>query len=428
MSATLIWFQKNLRIHDNEALWQACQNSDTVIGVYCIDPRDFELHHMGFKKTEKYRAKFILETLADLQKSLSALNIPLLIFQDKPEAVLPRLIKDYQISEVFHQHEWTHNEALVFQKIVSNVNGVTFFGFYDQCLIHPDDYPFEVPVKLPEVFTIYRKKTEQNLQIRPLNQIPSKRKNHPAIESSTIPSLLDLGFADFKQPPHSAFPFQGGETDALKRLSAYLWETQNIGSYKQTRNGLLGTEYSSKFSAWLAIGALSPKKIYWELQLFENKILKNEDTYWMFFELLWREYFKLFSMKHGTRIFQLHGIKSQKYHGNQSKKAFDLWKQGNTDENFINANMLELQNTGWMSNRGRQNAASFWSKTWEQDWRIGAAYFEAMLIDYDVHSNYGNWMYIAGVGNDPRDRRFSIQKQAAVYDPKGLYQNTWISN
>jgi len=77
--------------------------------------------------------------------------------------------------------------------------------------------------------------------------------------------------------------------------------------------------------------------------------------------------------------------------------------------------MKELVLTGWMSNRGRQNVASFWPKELEQNWRICAAYFESMLIDYNVHSNWGgDWMYNSGVGNDPRDRIFNIKVRPNV--------------
>ncbi|WP_273567781.1 FAD-binding domain-containing protein [Maribacter halichondriae] len=102
------------------------------------------------------------------------------------------------------------------------------------------------------------------------------------------------------------------------------------------------------------------------------------------------------------------------------------WIEGTTKEPFVNANMKEIAKTGWMSNRGRQNVASFWAKELEQDWRIGAAYFESLLIDYDVHSNWGNWMYQSGVGNDPRDRNFNIKRQAEMYDANGKFQNLWL--
>ena len=111
-----------------------------------------------------------------------------------------------------------------------------------------------------------------------------------------------------------------------------------------------------------------------------------------------------------------------------NSKLFESWSQGTTLEPFVNANMIELNKTGWMSNRGRQNVASFLSKNLLLDWRMGAAYFESLLIDYDVHSNYGNWMYVSGVGNDPRDRKFNVRLQAERYDSNGKYQRMWNQN
>lgn len=86
--------------------------------------------------------------------------------------------------------------------------------------------------------------------------------------------------------------------------------------------------------------------------------------------------------------------------------------EGETGYPFVDANMKELNETGWMSNRGRQNVASFLIKDLEVDWRLGAEYFEATLVDYDVTSNWCNWQYVAGVGVDPReDRYFNTTKQ-----------------
>ena len=225
----------------------------------------------------------------------------------------------------------------------------------------------------------------------------------------------------------TAFPFKGGEIQAQKRIENYFFETENIAKYKQTRNGLIGESFSSKFSPWLANGSVSARSIYWQLQDFEQQIIKNEDTYWLVFELIWRDYFKYVALKHGSDIFKINGILNTKYDWKTNEKAFRDWSNGNTREPFVNANMIELQQTGFMSNRGRQNVASFWAKEWEQDWRIGAAYFESMLIDYDVHSNWGNWMYNAGVGNDPRDRKFNIKRQAEMYDSNGDYVHLWLS-
>lgn len=213
-----------------------------------------------------------------------------------------------------------------------------------------------------------------------------------------------------------------------KRVKEYFWTSRNLLEYKKTRNGLIGEEYSSKLSAWLANGSISPRYIYHEVKKFENKIRSNESTYWLIFELIWRDYFKYMSLKHGNDFFKLGGIKKKKLDWNNDKESLDRWIDGETKEAFVNANMKEIAATGFMSNRGRQNVNSFWAKELKQDWRIGAAYFESLLIDYDVHSNWGNWMYNSGVGNDPRDRKFNIKSQANRYDADNEYHDLWLKN
>tara|TARA_B100001113_G_C20776278_1_gene477519 strand:- start:113 stop:637 length:525 start_codon:yes stop_codon:yes gene_type:complete len=166
--------------------------------------------------------------------------------------------------------------------------------------------------------------------------------------------------------------------------------------------------------------------IYHSIKDYEKKIEKNQSTYWMIFELIWRDFFKYISIINGNKIFKVGGILDKNYKWIHDKKLFEKWINGNTPEPFVNANMLELKYTGWMSNRGRQNVASYLSKENNIDWRWGAEYFESKLIDYDVHSNYGNWMYVSGVGNDPRDRKFNIKFQAERYDPNNKFQNLWL--
>ena len=423
----LIWFKNDLRVQDNNSLFQACKNSGKVIGVYFLDPSQFEITKYGFKKTEKYRAKFLLETLRDLKNNLATKNISLLIFHDVPENVFPKLVSDYEIATIFMQKEWTSEERNVNDRIQKlNLNAV-FKEVYDQFLFHPDDIPYSDFTKIPEVFTEFRKKCEKESKIRPCVTINAKPIDNLIETSNEIPSLEDLGLETFKLDKNSAFPFRGGETAALKRIENYFFDTENLSQYKKTRNGLIGDSYSSKLSAWLANGSISARSIYWEVQNYEQEICKNEDTYWLIFELIWRDYFKYISLKHGNKIFQLDGILGKKYEWKFNQKAFRQWENGNTNEPFVNANMIELQRTGFMSNRGRQNVASYWAKEWEQDWRVAAAYFESMLIDYDVHSNYGNWLYNAGVGNDPRDRKFNIKRQAEMYDGAGKYQKLWLN-
>ena len=108
---------------------------------------------------------------------------------------------------------------------------------------------------------------------------------------------------------------------------------------------------------------------------------------------------------------------------------FESWTQGQTQNSLVNAGMNELRATGTLSNRMRQIVASYLIYDLAQDWRAGAAWFEAQLLDYDVYSNQGNWLYIAGLGTDPRGgRQMNLEKQALERDPQGLYRKKWAQS
>jgi deoxyribodipyrimidine photo-lyase len=427
MKNSLVWFRNDLRITDNSVLFDACADSDKVFAAYCFDPRQYTTGDFGFVKTGKFRAKFLIQTVTDLRYQLSRLNIPLFISLKRPEDYIPGLIEKHNITQIYFQEEWTRDEKYVENQLRLKIpEEVEILNQYDQFLFHPEDIPFDDFSQIPKVFTAFRKKLEKYAEVRKTLSIPEPlpRENH--IEnSSELPSLADLGHTPFSLDERTAFPFEGGETAGLKRIDEYIWESENIAKYKETRNGLVGKDYSSKFSAWLANGSLSARTIYWEVRKFEKERIKNSSTYWMIFELIWRDFFKYISLKHGDSIFHLGGILNKDYSWRSDRETLRSWIKGRTKYDFVNSNMRELAATGWMSNRGRQNVASFLAKEMEQDWRIGASYFESMLIDYDVHSNWGNWMYNAGVGNDPRDRRFNIERQAEMYDGDHEFRNLW---
>ena len=427
MKKALVWFRNDLRTQDNTILEQAIQENDNVIGIYFFDPRMFEKNKFGFKRTEKFRAKFLIETIHDLKKQLEALNIPLFIFLQQPEDVFPQFLENRKITSIYSLKEWTRNENRVTEAVKSGIEryDIEWVEMYDQFLFHPEDIPFSIE-DVPKVFTNFRKKCEKYSKVRPICKVDPMPKDNYSANDTKIPSLQQLGFSDFHLPEEAAFVFEGGTSQAKKRIKNYFWEHENLKEYKETRNGLIGTEYSSKLSAWLANGSISARTIYHEVKKFEKEITANDSTYWLIFELIWRDFFKYVSLKHGDKIFQLHGILNKGYDWNTNTDAIQQWISGDTDEPFVNANMLEIKHTGWMSNRGRQNVASYFAKEKKIDWRIGASYFESLLIDYDVHSNYGNWMDVAGVGNDPRDRKFNIQKQAERYDPDQKFQDLWL--
>lgn len=413
---------------DNKNLAAACKENNFTLAVYFLDPKLFKIGKWGFRKIEKYRAKFLLESLEELKVQLENLNIRLLVYYEEPEKRLPSIIEKYQVTHVHYQEEWTREEVEQINRVKNGVPGAIIFkSEYDQFLFDPGSIPYANFSEIPQVFTEFRKKCEKYAEISPVLPKPPKRADNNLISEKTdLPTLEKLGFYKFENHPESAFPFRGGETEARNRVHNYFFETKNLGKYKNTRNGLIGLNYSSKLSAWLANGSISARTIFWEVKKFEKEILKNEDTYWLIFELIWRDFFKYVSLKYGNQIFKLGGILNREHTWDRNMELKRQWIEGKTKEPFVNANMKELSSTGFMSNRGRQNVASYWSKDLGQDWRIGAAYFESMLIDYDVHTNWCNWMYNGGVGNDPRDRKFNIKLQAQKYDPSGKYQRLWL--
>jgi len=176
-----------------------------------------------------------------------------------------------------------------------------------------------------------------------------------------------------------------------------------------------------------ANGCLSPRIVYEQIKRYETERVENDSTYWLYFELLWRDYFHLVHRKYGDRLFYASGIRGVEIPWTKNEEHFQAWVEGKTGFPLVDAAMRELKATGFMSNRARQNVGSFFTKNLGLDWRMGAAWFESQLVDYDVASNYGNWLYVSGVGNDARRfRSFNVEKQAVDFDPDGLYLRHWL--
>ena len=423
---SLVWFRNNLRVEDNSSLTNAINSSDKIIGFINIDPRNFISTKFGFKKTEKFRAKFFLESVKELKNQLEKLNISLIITHDYLDKSIPHIIKQYQIEKVFLQTEWTRDELLEESYFPKNID---LFRDFDQFLFSPKDVK-TLYENIPRGFSNFRKKCEKYLSVDNILPIPKPLNNDNKIAIDyPIPSLSDLGFDLFEVHKNSVFKFNGGEINGKKRIDDYFFNTKNVSNYKSTRNGLIGENYSSKFSPWLANGSVSVKYIYNQLKKYESDVDKNDSTYWLFFELIWRDFFKYVSMQHKDKFFSKDGIYGDNKEWSTDTEILSNWINGKTNEPFVNANMIELLETGFMSNRGRQNVANYLTKELKIDWRIGAEYFESMLIDYDVHSNYGNWLYNAGIGNDSMPfRKFNPKLQSERYDPNKLYEKTWLDD
>jgi deoxyribodipyrimidine photo-lyase len=455
MKNTLVWLRNDLRLKDNPALKKAFKTGSNVIIVYIFDETNFEKTELGLPKTGVFRTNFLLESVQDLKKQLQSYGSDLFVYKGNTEENLSNLAKKLEIETVFSSKEITYEEINLEDKVKEELSklNVSLDLIFQQTLYSFEDLPFELN-DLPDIFTHFRKQVEKSSTVSEPISIPNQLKEKGEessfsnqLESTQIPTLQDFGFTESEikslHHPKAVLKFEGGETAALQRLNYYLFESNLLQTYKETRNGLLGGDYSSKFSAWLANGSISPKTIWAEVERYEQEVKENQSTYWLKFELLWREYFKFIAAKYGNKIFLLEGMKDNEnleriygkdreslekfFENEQSKKLFDKWKTAKTGIPFIDANMKELNETGFMSNRGRQNVASFLVKDLKLDWRWGASYFETKLIDYDVTSNWANWAYIAGVGNDPRENRyFNIIKQARDYDANGDFVKYWL--
>lgn len=315
------------------------------------------------------------------------------------------------------------------------------------------------PSDLPDVFTSFRKSVE------PLRD--NIRKPYPPF-SGTLPPLPDdlpPQEAPFEIPsslteltqallrplgispalsPQTAHPFIGGESHARTRL-LHLLSSGAMTKYKDTRNEMIGEDFSSKLSGYLALGCITARQINHMMVEFEEVCWntgENKGTAAMRFELLWRDYMKLCARKYGSALFSVHGFRGKQDHGKHTKiewkspldepRKVERFLAGTTGIGLVDASMRELAATGYTSNRARQNCASFLATWLGVDWRLGAEWYESMLVDYDVASNWGNWQYVAGVGNDPRGdgegraRRFNPIKQAWDYDKKGEYVRMWV--
>lgn len=444
---TIIWFRNDLRLHDNPVLNAAAHQLSRVGGqhicLYCFDPRHFARSQFGSVKTGVYRAKFLLESVQSLKRNLRSIGSDLIIKVGRPEEVVPSFMTPD--SAVFVHGEVTKEETdveLAVEKRATEI-GCSFSRIYGgNTLYHIEDLPFRTDFQdMPDTFTPFKEKVEKRCRVRDLLPPVTRSSLHSpcteCIDSQTRdylgPSLKDLGFSDDEisqatelLDPRGVMSFTGGEDSALTRIQSWAFVGDNLKEYFDIRNGMLGESYSSKLSPALAHGCVSARKIFHEVRRYESeRRISNKSTYWLIFELIWRDFFRAICSKYGTRVFFSGGAIGKQISWSRNEELIRRWKEGRTGWPLVDANMRELAATGWMSNRGRQNVASFLVLDYGVDWRVGADYFESFLLDHDVCSNYGNWNAAAGLLGG-RVNKFNITKQSRDYDPNGDYIRHWL--
>lgn len=370
---------RDQRLNDNPRLIQACKGASTLLPVYDLDPAI----PMG-----PHRAAFLLNSLRALQLKLRSRGSDLLLRIQAPSPDSKR---------------WYDTAPTL----------------YDVA-----DLPFELSA-LPDVFTSFRRLLEKHsTPVQVPVGAPDVLPPIPAgVVCADIPPPDQLGYEVLDCDARSAFPYNtqrwhAGEESALAHLREYL-ASRRVDTYKATRNGLIGTEFSSKFSPWLALGSITARTITTALWDYEDEHGANDGTYWLWFELVWRDFFAFRAQQRGL-------TPCDTIERTRTNPQFLAWTSGTTGAAFVDAAMKELRLTGWLSNRMRQIAASYLINELRLPWQWGEAWFAMQLIDYDPASNEGNWRYIAGQGADPRGgRHFSIEHQQNMYDPSGSYATYW---
>jgi deoxyribodipyrimidine photo-lyase len=436
----VFWFRNDLRLHDQPALLravqQARQRGGWLLPVFVHDPAQQAPTRWGFARTSAHRRAWLVSALGDLSDQLDTLGSRLVQLQGDPATVLGELVAALDgpllvCEEIAAPEE--QGVVLALRRL-----GVTVHTVWQSTLVAPEQLPFG-PGQVPDTFTVFRQALER-AGVQAAAPLPAPQQLPPCPPAPTLVPLLARWGGSAPLPltdalpadARSAFPcrlqgLHGGERAALAHLQRYC-QRRLPHSYKLTRNGLIGLDYSSKWSPWLATGALSPRQAWAAIRAFEAEHGANDGTYWLWFELLWRDHFRWLHLKHGRALYRASGLARTPPDRPLRHDAakFARWCQGRTGQPFIDAGMRELAATGYLSNRLRQNVASYLIHDLNGDWRAGAAWFEAQLLDYDVYSNQGNWLYLSGRGTDPRaSRRFNPDKQARDYDPDGAYRRLW---
>ncbi|KZN30215.1 hypothetical protein N480_04520 [Pseudoalteromonas luteoviolacea S2607] len=423
MKTALYWFTEDLRINDNITLNATLYACDKILFVFVLDesllkPTNYNHAQLGVSKL-----RFIKESLLDLSEQLQQLGYELLVLRGDTKAVLKKLVSTFDVDVIGCQYSSGLQERQSLSSLKAQLPEVRFICQNNNLLFGSKQIESNA---LSGSFSKFRKKTAHTLVYEPVDSALSDTLPMPINSSAVSLEQWDLN-EETSGLQHKA-AFRGGELQAHCLIERYFQSNAAL-RYKETRNELDGYDNSTKFSPYLASGNISPRQIVARLKRFEQIHGANDSTYWIFFELLWREFFHHKAMMKGSKLFEFSGEVGKRPLTTYYPQRFLSWCHGETYYPLVNALMRELNATGFMSNRGRQIVASCLVNELQIDWRYGAAYFQQQLIDHDVASNWGNWQYIAGVGDDPRGgRHFNIDKQTAMYDPEGEFVRKWLIN
>jgi deoxyribodipyrimidine photo-lyase len=411
----LLWFRRDLRVHDHPALRAALDTSDRIVPVFCLDDRLLHGRHASGSRTA-----FLLDCLTDLDQRLAARGARLVIRHGPAERELPALAAETGARDIhctsdpgpYGTGQGDRARAALHQAGVRWHAHPGISVLDDVCALRTtQDRPYTV-------FTPFYRKWAEAAR-RPVLDSPEQIALPAKVRHGRVPSLRSLGLRR-----EVAEPAPGGETAGLARLASFL--DGPLRGYAQDRD-LAGQDGSSRLSPYLRFGCLSPRAV--EDQLPATGAAA-EGAAALRRQLCWRDFYQHVLAHHPENARQ---EQQPRYRGRLNwvadEAAFTAWTQGRTGFPLVDAGMRQLLREGWMHNRVRMVVGSFLTKDLGIDWRRGEAWFMRLLLDGDQASNNGNWQWIASVGADPQPvsrRIFSPVRQQQRFDPHGRYVRAYL--
>lgn len=419
MQTFLYCFRDDFRLHDNQTLLAACQDADRLLPVW-LTPTPVN-SPWRFARVGGHHRAFPARAAGALDSSLRRVGSRPIVQQGSVTQARPALADTVNTDAIYCEDTLTPNEADDLH--VRRQTRIQICSHWQCTLFTPGILPWKTR-DLPDVFTRFWQKIERaRLAPLPLQLVITL----PSVPETTAPMAgRALPVFAMHSDSRSSLPFPqtsflGGEDAALAHLEQYL-ASGLPHSYKAPHNGLSGINNSRMLSHWRAGGALCSRLFVQQLRRFEAAHGASDSNYRLWFERLWRDYCKLLQLKYGKRLHRAGGLPGI-IHPAHDEPSVNRWRQGVTEQPLGDASMRELATTGYLGNCMRKIVASYLIHELQCNWRAGAAWFKSALTHYDRTLNQGNWLYITGLGSDPRSgRRFNPDKQATQYGADGAYQ------
>ncbi|TLV00541.1 deoxyribodipyrimidine photo-lyase [Dyadobacter luticola] len=387
----IYWFRNDLRLNDNEALFNAAHTGYEIVPVYVFDPRQFERTRLGFRRTGALRAQCVLDAVADLRNNLRKKGADLLIRIGEPEKIIAQMAQDYNAEFVYTSKEIGPEETRIESSLSKNLKiaNIDIKLFWMDTLISAADLPFPIS-KLPSNFKAFLAELTDKLVVKASLPEPEEIILPTEFEAGSLPSLPTLGIdpEEIIAPAAKSENRLAGETQAQATLESFL---ADIHVHQENPVSLT----DSRLSQWLSLGGLSPRKIYNRISTLEH----SPQTELLIKDLLRRDYAHWILLRYGPRIFKPSGFKhdfSTRWTNDQA--ILNSWIDGKTDNQEVNAIMDKLQKSGFLAFKERITAADYLVNHLGVNWTMGAMYFESCLLDYEVSVSWGRWNNIAGVG------------------------------